>query len=156
MAAAASNQELTDQAIAVFNRVKLLEAEVLRMREDLKCQRDEFASFLARTAGGRDGGGSGMLDKKRLYPRDFRKGASFRKWSERVVKRMALERQSMSDMFVAAAKSEVKVDSQRTLKSAGTSRPSSSISRTGPRGTTRRPRSWRTSRARTPLKPGGS
>ena len=52
------------------------------------------------------------MDKKRLYLRDFKKGASFRKWGERVVKWFALDRPHIGENFVAAAKSETKFDLQ--------------------------------------------
>ena len=106
---AATVQELTDQAVAAYNRILSLEAEVARQGAELAAMKAAAASG----GGGRADSNNGVLDKKKLYPREFRKGSSFRRWAERVIKWIALERQDIADLFESAAKSETKVDMVR-------------------------------------------
>ena len=85
--AAASNQELTEQGIALFNWMNSAEAEVIRQRTEI-----ERLERLVVARGG-DNGNSGVMDKKRLHPREFKKGGNFRRWSERFSEWIALAAQ---------------------------------------------------------------
>ena len=97
----ATNQELTNQLVALTDsnnklaqRLDLAEAELVRQK-----------SLVAAAQGhGGQGGGAGVFDKKRLYPKELKEHTVFRTWAERFIAWMAMDSRNVATGFERATK----------------------------------------------------
>ena len=96
----ASIQELTAQVVALTDQAQTLTGR-LQVSEQ---------SFTAQVSKG-GGSDSGVFDKKRLYPKEFKETTSFRSWAERFIAWLAMDDDEVARAFVRAGKQEQPVDS---------------------------------------------
>ena len=97
----ASNQELTNQLVALTDannalakRLDLAEVELVRQK----------GLVTAGQGHGGQGGGSGVFDNKRLYPKELKEHTVFRTWAERFIAWIAMDSRNMATGFERAAK----------------------------------------------------
>ena len=96
----ASIQELTAQVVALTDQVQTLTGR-LQVAEQ---------SFTAQVSKG-GGSDSGVFDKKRLYPKEFKETTSFRSWAERFIAWLAMDDDEVARAFLRAGKQEQPLDS---------------------------------------------
>ena len=87
----ASIQELTAQVVALTDQVQTLTGR-LQVAEQ---------SFTAQVSKG-GGSDSGVFDKKRLYPKEFKETTSFRSWAERFIAWLAMDDDEVARAFTRA------------------------------------------------------
>ena len=96
----ASNQELTDQIIALNDQVKSLSTRLLFAEGNASMQ----------AQGGSRGGEGSVFDKKRLYPKELKDSTSFRSWSERFIAWLSMDNEEIGSAFLRAGKQEDSLD----------------------------------------------
>ena len=96
----ASNQELTDQVIALSDQVQTLATRLLVAEGNVTMQ----------AQGGSRGGEGSVFDKKRLYPKELKDNTSFRSWSERFIAWLSMDNEEIGQAFLRAGKQDDPLD----------------------------------------------
>ena len=99
----ASLQELTNQVVA-------LTAEVQGLTNRLAIAEQQAGGAQQVQGNGGNGGGAGVFDKKRLYPKDLKDTTGFRSWAERFIAWISMDNEEIGKAFAKAAKQEKTLD----------------------------------------------
>ena len=96
----ATFQELTDQVVSLIDQVQSLTTRLAVAEQN--------ATFQQQSGAG--GSGSGVFDKKRLYPKELKDSTAFRSWSERFVAWVSMDNAEIGRAFHRAGKQEIPLD----------------------------------------------
>ena len=100
---AASVEQLTRQVVALTTEVGTLANRLVFTEQEI-VRRGTGAP----AGNGKKGGGSGVFDQKKLYPKDLKESASFRSWASRFIAWLRMDSSEIAAMYETVAKTKVK------------------------------------------------